>query len=159
MKRISICIFMLIAISCDRMEDLNPPYAYDWLIANDATQDVVVWTKVEDVSLIDDKEFFLDKYYHIPMGSSCSICGMGSQKPNERDFESFTQNLIFLKILSFDKSIVLKEYSMGLGEVSRDLYNVSNWAYIERQESLNSDYYVTHHEWTFTITDADLAGE
>ena len=159
MKRISICILLLIAISCERMEDLNPPYAYGWLIANDATQDIVVWTNVEDVSFIDGNEFSLDKYYLIPMGSSCSICGMGSRKPNEKEFESFIQNLNFLKILSSDREVVLKEFSKDYREVSQDLYDVSFWGYTERQDYITHDYYITHPEWNFTITDADIGLE
>lgn len=155
MKRIVVCILLLLTISCERLEDLNPPYNYRWFVTNATTQDIVIWTNVNEVSIMDGEPFVDDTYYSIPSGERYQIYGLSSENP-EYNFESFQDRLNFLIITIADKSIVLKECRVDANADLCDLCDESEWEYSERKEYITSDYYVTHHEWTFTITDADI---
>ena len=158
MKRVVVGLLLLFVVSCDRMEDLNPPYNYRWFVTNATTQDIVVWTNVNEVSIMDGEPFADDTYYSIPSGERYQIYGLSSENP-EYNFESFQDRLNFLIITTADKSIVIKECRVDASADLCDLCDESEWEYSERKEYITSDYYVTHHEWTFTITDADIGLE
>ena len=158
MKRFVFGMLLLFVVSCERLEDLNLPYNYRWFVTNATTQDIVIWTNVNEVSVIDEKPFVADTYFSVPSGERYQIYGLSSKSP-EYNFESFQDRLNFLIITTADKSIVIKECRVDASADLCDLCDESEWEYSERKEYITSDYYVTHHEWTFTITDADIGLE
>ena len=158
MKRLVVCMLLLSVVSCERIEDFCPPYVYRWFVINNTTQDIIIWTNCNEISVMDGEPFVDDTCYSVPAGKQYQIYGLSSDSP-EYDFESFQNRLNFLIITTADKSIVLKECRVDANVVLCDLCNESEWEYSERMEYITSDYFVTHHEWTFTITDADLAVE
>lgn len=154
MKRIVVCILLLLTISCERLEDLCAPYNYRWFITNNTVRDVTILTNVNEVSVIDGGPIVDNTYYSVPSGERYQIYGLSNEYP-QYNFESFTNRLNFLIITTEDGAVVLKEFHKDVYTES-DIYVESEWVYSERKEYITHDYYITHHEWTFTITDADI---
>ncbi len=146
---------MMFLVACDPLEEMEPPYRYAWLITNSSSQDVVVYLNDSKDSVLGGDEYNYDRYVEILSGNTTPIYATASGKPN-KNFDSFINRLNFLSILTPKKDSVLKEYKMGEGGVSHNLYEESEWDYTEYKKHRSYRYYITYHEWTFTITDEDI---
>lgn len=144
-------------MACISVYALDPPYEYDWTIINATSQDIVVWINVDDISVVDGTKFTADRYYEIASGDFYSIYGAGGYEQDE-NFYTFINNLHFLNVTTSDQKCILIEFNRENDDSMRNLFDENEWKYSQSIEYITSKHFVTNHEWTFTITDADLVG-
>ncbi len=167
MKLIAFFVFCTLLYSCTAPRDIDGELQGEWVFVNETNLDLNV---CHNLITFDEQygEYERTHAYFIPQKSNTS----------QQYDRCFNDNLINFHtfFLMYEESVVscriyitntagdmLKEWVMGEENGARDIFNEENWEYrhweTEHEEMFCGTYSAEHHEWTFTITDADLAGE
>lgn len=163
MKRICIYLVCVLLCSCDPEWVFNPPYQGEWIFYNQTEVDLMLC--VDAVCLNEWEEECEVKVSYELLSKDTSSQIFAGTNPEDTCFTSFfnlsfvTPLSIRIYLTSIDDEDVLKEWVMGADNGEHDIFDEENWDCREWTDNTPKNYDVLHREWTFTITDADLAVE
>lgn len=167
MKLFAIFVFFTLLYSCTVPRDIEGELQGEWVFINETNLNLNV---SHNLITFDEQygEYEYAHKYFIPPKSSTSQQYDRFYNDNLINFHTFflmyEESVVSCRIhITNTAGDVLKEWVMGEDNGEHDIFNEENWEYqhwkTEHEEMFCGTYFAEHHEWTFTITDADLEGE